>query len=355
MAGPFFYSLPHSEPKRKYKFFVEFEGGEDGYSLSYFFPNNEYQWFVKSCTKPSVKFETTQKDETLSFFNTPVSTRKMNESANWNPIVIKFINPANHVFDLSNENKDLDYFFSNVMSGINPNFGGNFSNNRNIRIFNCESSLISAYISTLKDQKLISDFLTGSQSDKVATATAGLGGILPVSVEPITRDISTGVLNPNACRGSAESTAICKFYKYFGNIKIWDLGNGYFTPAELKAITDLERDVLAGDKNATVYDTNKNNKLDPSETIDFLNQTQRGQNKQIFNMGDTFRMGYWYLINPYIENIDVGSFEYASDELQEYTVTIGYDSAKYFSLLTEEGNSVNQETLLFRKNKNSNV
>ncbi len=239
-SGPFFFSQPFNEPKRKYKFFVEFQGGENNHSLSYFFPNGEYQWFIKSCTKPSIKVEVTPREETISIFNTPVATRRINEGATWNPIAIKFVNPYSHTFKPAIQNLentddyrkavDLDHFFSNVMSSINANFGGNFiveAPAGTPKVFENDEYLLLEYENTLDAVKLI-EFGQLPRKDRVAKALKELNA----TIAPQTKD--KGTISNNSCKGTAAISAVCKFNKFFGSIKIWDLGNGYFTLDEAK-------------------------------------------------------------------------------------------------------------------------
>ena len=357
-TGPFFFSQPFNEPKRKYKFFVEFDGGEKGSSIGHYFPNKEYVWFIKSCSKPSIKVEVTPREETISIFNTPVATRRINEGSTWNPITIKFINPFSHTFkpaidDLSTNKEDfrgpidLDYFFSIVMQSINANFGGNFivtnsnSSTTGGGEYRNQQDAISAYLSSLSAAERTN---AESKAVDVVLADAAKKGFV-VKEATLVKDQKTGAIDySQSCRGSAAISAVCKFNKFFGNIKIWDLGNGYFTLEEAKRLTELEKSLTSndGDIVARLADTNNNGTIDPNEAIAEIDSQRAG--KSIFSIGDTFPMGYWFLINPYIESIDVGSHEYTSDELQEYTLTIGYDSAKYFSLLnTSAGDQVSKE------------
>ena len=47
---------------------------------------------------------------------------------------------------------------------------------------------------------------------------------------------------------------------------------------------------------------------------------------------NTVDNGYWTLRNPYIKSIDFGTHDYSSDDLQEYSIEIGYESARYVVL-----------------------
>ena len=77
--------------------------------------------------------------------------------------------------------------------------------------------------------------------------------------------------------------ASCVFLKFFGDIKIYDLIN-----------------------NSPVVSTNG----------------MQGAPQMVAN-------GYWTLWNPWIKSVDFGNHDYASDELQEYSVEIAYESARY--------------------------
>jgi hypothetical protein len=81
--------------------------------------------------------------------------------------------------------------------------------------------------------------------------------------------------------------ASCVFIKFFGYIKIYDL--------------------------ITNFPNNPDPKLDLSAATTFAN-------------------GYWTLRNPFIKSIDFGNYDYSADDLVEYSLEIGYESARYVTL-----------------------
>lgn len=365
---PLFFSNSFTDPKRKYKFFVEFLNGEAGFSIGSFFPNYEYQWFIKSCTKPSFKATVTGQEETINIANIPDPRKRIYEASSWNPITIKFINPFSHTFKPAIDNNqtpkedkrgplDLDKFFSNVMRAVDVNQGANvivpIQQTEGTRTFTTTQAMVAEYRSRLSPAEE-SKFSKLPQREKEAQAAQGIAGVT-FKVDTTSSSLvigKDGTINySQICKGNA-TPAFCKFHKFFGNVRIWDMANGFFTLDEAKKITDLEERIIRGEPDVQAFDPNNNGRLDPTEAIAFINNDQRNAEKtKIFNMADTFPMGYWYLIAPWIDSIDVGSHDYASDELQEYTVTIGYESARYVSVLdrADNGDLVLKELLELRK------
>lgn len=318
---PYFFNHTYIDPKRKYKFITKFEGG----LINSLYPNDEYIWFIKSCTKPRVSLATKAADdeETRTFFgNVPDSSKRMLGQPTWQSVTIKMINPFSHTFkpladDLGTTNTeevpipDIDDFMSRIIKDIDPAQGGGsiyaVTHASNGGTYNTKLEAIGAYYNSIADAADATKFTRLSSEDQYKEAASS--GFKTGGVSSATKSD----LSQTNCKSISDISkrASCSFAKYFGMLRIYDMGNGYYTYEEA-------RQVLSEKK---------------TDNTDPLHNVSRDT---VFTLGDTFVMGYWSLQNPWIVSIDNGSHEYSTDDLQEYTIEIGYESAKYYSLMRKD-------------------
>ena len=302
-------------PKHKFKFLVEF--GKNSI-IAQTFTQNQYMYMIKSITRPKATVATADANdqETRTWFgNVPDPTKRLQGQVSWSPITIKFINQIARTVDKdavgSAENyeppddeyppvsgpkmavPDLDHFFSRVMEDMDPSmFGGSapkeFDFSNSIQYTKPQDS-VAAYLSLLSPIDRI-DAAKKNFSDNWNDAkTAGFTFNEPENYS--TKQDTTSTLSNLNCKSSMDSfmKASCVFMKFFGDIKIYDLANNLpFLPKSVP------------DRNLASSTTIKN--------------------------------GYWSLRNPYIKGIDFGSSEYSADDFIEYSLEIGYESARYVIL-----------------------
>ncbi len=321
---PYFFNHTYIDPKRKYKFVTKFEGG----LINELYPNHEYVWFIKSCTKPRVSITTKNADDedTRVFFgNVPDANKRMLGQPTWQNITIKLINPFSHTFKPLADNldtagteqiplPDVDDFLSRIIADIDPAQGGgsiyattHASTGKN---FSTKLEAIGAYYNSISDADESTTFTSLSMEDQYKEAAKA--GFRSTGATGASK---TDLAQTN-CKSIADISkrATCSFAKYFGLLRIYDMGNGYYTYEEARQVLSKP--------------TEETKKLAPSK--------HNVERNTVFTLGDTFVMGYWSLQNPWIVSIDNGSHEYASDEFQEYTIEIGYESAKYYSLMRKD-------------------
>lgn len=318
---PYFFNHTYVDPKRKYKFITKFEGG----LINSLYPNNEYIWFIKSCTKPKVSLATKAADDedTRTFFgNVPDANKRMLGQPTWQTITIKMINPFSHTFkpladDLGTQATeeipipDIDDFMTRMIKDLDPAQGGGsiyaITHAGNGGTYTSKLEAIGAYYNSIADANESTSFMRLSakeQYDEAAKAGYRAGNASSATKSD---------LSQTNCKSLSDISkrATCSFAKYFGMLRIYDMGNGYYTYEEARQILSEKK----------------------TEKIDPLHNVQRDT---VFTLGDTFMMGYWSLQNPWIVSIDNGSNEYNTDDLQEYTIEIGYESAKYYSLMRKD-------------------
>jgi hypothetical protein len=307
-------------PKHKFKFLVEFDKNS---IIAKTFTQNQYMYMIKSITRPKATVATADANdqETRTWFgNVPDPTKRLQGQVSWSPITIKFINQIARTVDKdavgSAENyeppddeyppvsgpkmavPDLDHFFSRVMEDMDPSmFGGsapkefqaNLPSFPSNYIYTRKEDAIAAYLESLS----IQDRIMASKSTlNQLLVAAGRAGYDQGSVSDFSTESNTAsTLSSVDCKSSVDSfmRASCIFVKFFGGIKIYDLANNLpFLPKSVP------------DRNLASSTTIKN--------------------------------GYWSLRNPYIKGIDFGSSEYSADDFIEYSLEIGYESARYVTL-----------------------
>ena len=303
-------------PKQKYKFLVEFDSTS---IIGKTFNQKQYKYLIKSITKPKPTMATAEANdqETRNWFgNTPDPTKRLQGSVSWSPITIKFVNQIVRTVNKGEETysttsyeppddeyppskpsgpgmavPDLDHFFSRIVEDMDSSFFGGSAPKEfefpKIQYSRREDA-IAAYINSLSiadrigaSKKSLADVLDAAQ-------LAGFEYSDPEDYSSFKEDAST-LLRGIDCKSSMDSfmKASCVFVKFFGFIKIYDL------------ITNLPN--------------NPNKDLNLSAATTFAN-------------------GYWTLRNPFIKSIDFGSYDYSADDLVEYSIEIGYESARYVTL-----------------------
>jgi len=91
---PEFWDNAVSDPKRKFKFFVQFG---DKSLINEVYPKFSYMWMIKSVSKPKPSLDTKEASdpETRTWFGYIPDPNKRNlGTVSWAPIQIKFINPV---------------------------------------------------------------------------------------------------------------------------------------------------------------------------------------------------------------------------------------------------------------------
>lgn len=323
-------------PKQKFKYLVEFSAGS---VIAENYPYHNYQYLIKSVTKPKPSNDTqdASNQETRTWFgNVPDPTKRQLGVTSWSPITIKFVNQVirnelsgsvpDEVLDYDSpfyggvgggftgatNIPDLDYLFSKLAEEMDTSFNG-YPSIKQLKLdggdpdnsdpYYRKQNALLAYRRTLSisaelafRQKSLYDQIQEAQTkgfssggniysgDKTANTVASEGGNVS-GVGEAGGDAAT-----RTCKSLDFFTvAACLCSKYFGNIVIYDLVNN--NPKAGK--------VNADDKN------------------------------KLRSSSDLIATGYWTLRNPWIKSIDFGNHDYASDELQEYSVEIAYESARY--------------------------
>lgn len=319
-------------PKQKFKYLVEFSAGS---VIAENYPNHNYQYLIKSVTKPKPSNDTqdASNQETRTWFgNVPDPTKRQLGVTSWSPITIKFVNQVirnelsgsvpDEVLDYNSpfyggvgggfqgatNIPDLDYLFSKLSEEMDTSFNGYPSikqlklNGNDESYFRKQNALL-AYRQTLTDSAELA-FRQKSLYDQIQEAqTKGFSADMSVYSSDITANTVdseggtvSGVTGPTpsvltrTCKSlDFFTSAACLCSKYFGSIVIYDLVNN----------NPIAGKVSADDKN------------------------------KLRSSSDLIATGYWTLRNPWIKSIDFGNHDYASDELQEYSVEIAYESARY--------------------------
>lgn len=305
---------PVGSPKQRYKFLVEFDSNS---IIGQTFNQQQYKYLIKSITKPKPTIATVEASdqETRNWFgNTPDPTKRLQGSVSWSPITVKFVNqiirtvnknetqkiekyePPDDEYPPSEPNgpgmsiPDLDHFFSRMVEDMDSSmFGGSAPKEFDFpKIqYTRREDAIAAYMNSLNITDRISASKLSLNDNLVAASLAGFDYSDPEDYSSGYTDAST--LSSVDCKSSMDSfmKASCVFVKFFGYIKIYDL------------ITNLPAN------------------LDPNLNL---------------SATTTFANGYWTLRNPFIKSVDFGNYEYSADDLVEYSIEIGYESARYVTL-----------------------
>jgi hypothetical protein len=311
------WSSPVGSPKQKYKFLVEFDSSS---IIGQTFNQQQYKYLIKNITKPKptmATLEATDQETRNWFGNTPDPTKRLQGSVSWSPITIKFVNqiirtvnkgeeigaagkwerpddeyPPNDPNAPGMSIPDLDHFFSRMVEDMDSSFfGGSAPKEFNFDTTNFYSTpqdAVTAYLNSLSITDRIAAAKKNFSDNWNDARTAGFKFNEPENYSIKNEDAST--LDKSIhCKSSMDSfmKASCVFIKFFGYIKIYDL------------ITNL-----------------------PSNPDPKLN----------LSAATTFANGYWTLRNPFIKSIDFGNYDYSADDLVEYSLEIGYESARYVTL-----------------------
>ncbi len=318
--SPYFYDGFNTNPKHKFKFIVEFGPNS---VISKIYSKNQYQYLIKSITKPKPTIDTADANnvETRTWFgNVPDPTKRNIGTVSWTPITIKFIDTINRYenfnFDEfgdvenlavrsvtpyappddetippatdspSNYSEyDLEHFFSRMVEDMDSSmFGGSAPKPHTwgVGTYDKPENTISAWMDTLTPEQKIF-YSTATQQERLDIAK-GFGYLYVGPNNFSTKgDTASTIDKSTNCKTSMDSyiKASCVYFKFFGDIKIYDLVT---TPV-----------------------------------------IRKSQSQTIAN-------GYWTLRNPWIKSVDFGNNDYSSDELQEYSVEIAYESARYIPI-----------------------
>lgn len=314
---PDFWAENVGEPKRKFKFYVEFGANS---LIDTLYPKKSYMWMVKSVTKPKPTLEVKEANdaETRTWFGSiPDPSKRSLGSVSWSPVSIKFVNQVTRrendnynlktiVYDFPDIEHppvtaavtDFDHFFGRLVEEADSAFAGGIAGKEldwDKLVVSSKEDAIARYRNKIKDkpaelkeftQKPFSQQAIIAQDDASLTAA----GMDLKSQNLYSKDLNTAMtLGSTDCKSSIDQflKASCLFVKYFGDIKIYDMI------------------------------TNSPNAASPSSS------------KELAKPSSTLANGYWTLRNPWIKSVDFGNGDYSSDDLQEYTVEIGYESARY--------------------------
>ena len=322
---PEFWDKNKGAPKHKFKFLVEFDKNS---IISQTFNQMQYMYMIKSITRPKAIVATADANdqETRTWFgNVPDPTKRLQGQVSWSPITIKFVNqiyrtilsgssgdvesyqPPDNEYPPTSGPKmavpDLDHFFSRIVEDMDPSmFGGSAPKEFAAGVYNFSTNTILSNNYIRKEDAIAAFMNSLSPADRIARAKFSLNdNLVEASINDFNYSIpdeysvytsTASTLRDTDCKSSIDSfmRATCVFIKFFGDIKIYDLANNVPT--------------------AIVKDNDPVN-IGPANTI---------------------KNGYWTLRNPYIKNIDFGSSEYSADDFIEYSVEIGYESARYVVL-----------------------
>lgn len=304
-------SAANNSPKYKFKFYVEFGPNS---VITELYNANQYQYLIKSVTKPKPSVDTadsTQAETRTWFGNIPDPTKRNTGTVSWSPITIKFANfikrhekssprqitgsyqppddenPPTSTSTSRYAEWDLEHFFSRMIEDMDSSmFGGSAPKpfTWSVGTYDRPEDAITAWLDSQTPQQKIL-YATATLQEKLDNAK-GMGYLYknPNNFSNGTSTASTINKSTN-CKTSMDSymKASCICLKFFGDIKIYDLINN----------------------SPVVYGPDMQSSI------------------------QTFANGYWTLRNPWIKSVDFGNHDYASDELQEYSVEIAYESARY--------------------------
>lgn len=323
---------PVGSPKQKYKFLVEFDSSS---IIGKTFNQQQYKYLIKSITKPKptiATLEATDQETRNWFGNTPDPTKRLQGSVSWSPITIKFVNQIIRTVNKGEKAEagkwerpddeyppsdpkapgmsipDLDHFFSRMVEDMDSSFfGGSAPKEFEFQksdYYSTPQDAVTAYFNSLSSADRIAAAKKNFSDNWVDARANGFrisGTGSPENYSTGNEDAST--LDKSIhCKSSMDSfmKASCVFVKFFGFIKIYDL------------ITNLPNNGDPTDPNSYAYwKLTDPNSLAPATT---------------------FANGYWTLRNPFIKSIDFGSYDYSADDLVEYSIEIGYESARYVTL-----------------------
>jgi len=300
----------NSDPKYKFKFYVEF--GESSI-ISDLYNARQYQYLIKSVTKPKPSIDTadSSNQETRTWFgNVPDPTKRNTGTVSWSPITIKFVNfikrqekkgagktgesyapPDDEESPTSNSSTslysewDLEHFFSRMVEDMDSSmFGGSapkplaWSTDR-------PENAIARYIETLEEEEDRIAYAKKSLKQKLDEAAKKGYTYVPLNNYSNDGEVASTINKTTNCKSSMDSfmKATCVYLKFFGDIKIYDL----------------------------------------------INTQPVGKSGNLLAGSEMIANGYWTLRNPWIKSVDFGNHDYTSDELQEYSVEIAYESARY--------------------------
>ena len=315
---PEFWSENKGEPKRKFKFYVEFGNGS---LIDTLYPNHSYQWMIKSVTKPKPTLEVKEASdaETRTWFGSiPDPSKRSLGTVSWSPISIKFVNQLTRRENTNYSLKsfeyqppdiehppvipaavDLDHLFSRLVEEADSAFAGGIAGKEldwNKLVISSKEDAIARYRDTIKaDAAKLKDFTQKSFSDqaRIAQTDASMGASgMALNSEllySINKSSDANTLSSLNCKSSIDQflKASCLFIKYFGEIRIYDMV------------------------------TNSPHVKNPSSSKDLAAPSA------------TLSNGYWTLRNAWVKSVDFGNGDYSSDDFQEYTLEIGYESARY--------------------------